>query len=347
MAEAEARMETVEREPVRVAVLGTGAISQVVHLPILSEREDVDVLAVSDRDRPKAEAIATRFGVERVWDDDDAVFDDDDVEAVVICTPNYLHEEQAVAALESGKHVLVERPLALTADGVRTIVSAAEEAGKAVVVGMSHRFRPDVAALRSFVAGGELGEIHAVRGSWLNRKVPLTRSTWRQRPEEAGGGALMDLGVQALDLCLWLVEYPAFDRVVASCHMSDYPVEDAATVMAMTEEGIALTLEVSWNLFAGEDRHFARVMGLEGSGSLPPLEVYKQLGGRPLEVTPRQPRPRGGENPYTNAYRRELDHFVRTVAGEAEAPVPEEQVALMELIEAAYRSDETGREVEL
>lgn len=343
----EVQIESVEREPIRVAVLGTGAISQVVHLPILSEREDVDVVAVSDRDRPKAEAIAGRFDVPRILDDDDEVFADDDVEAVVICTPNHLHEEQAVAALESGKHVLVERPLALTADGVRRIMAAAREAGKAVIVGMSHRFRPDVSALRSFVAGSELGPIHAVRGSWLNRKAPLTRSTWRQRPEEAGGGALMDLGVQALDLCLWLVEYPRFDRVVASCHRSDYPVEDAATVMAVTEEGLALTLEVSWNLFAGEDRHFARVMGLEGSGSLPPLEVYKQLGGRPLDVTPRQPRPRGGENPYTNAYRRELDHFVRTVAGEAEAPLPGEQAELMALIEAAYRSAEEGREVEL
>lgn len=343
----EVQIGSVEREPVRVAVLGTGAISQVVHLPILSEREDVDVVAVSDRDRPKAEAIAGRFDVPRILDDDDEVFADGEVEAVVICTPNHLHEEQAVAGLESGKHVLVERPLALTADGVRRIMAAAREAGKAVIVGMSHRFRPDVSALRSFVAGSELGPIHAVRGSWLNRKVPLTRSTWRQRPEEAGGGALMDLGVQALDLCLWLVEYPRFDRVVASCHRSDYPVEDAATVMAVTEEGLALTLEVSWNLFAGEDRHFARVMGLEGSGSLPPLEVYKQLGGRPLEVTPRQPRPRGGENPYTNAYRRELDHFVRTVAGEAEAPLPGEQAQLMALIEAAYRSAEEGREVEL
>lgn len=344
---AEVHTGSAERDPIRVAVVGTGAISQVVHLPILSEREDVDVLVVSDRDRPKAEAIALRFDVPRVLDDDDEVFADPDVEAVVICTPNHLHEEQTVAALESGKHVLVERPLAFTADGVRRIMAAARKAGKAVIVGMSHRFRPDVTALRSFVAGGELGPIYAVRGSWLNRKVPLTRSTWRQRPEEAGGGALMDLGVQALDLCLWLVEYPSFDRVVASCHRSDYPVEDAATVMATTEEGLALTLEVSWNLFASEDRHFARVMGLEGSGSLPPLEVYKQLGGRPLEVTPRQPRPRGGENPYTNAYRRELDHFVRTVAGEAEAPLPGEQAELMALIEAAYRSADEGREVEL
>jgi predicted dehydrogenase len=75
--------------------------------------------------------------------------------------------------------------------------------------------------------------------------------------------------------------------------------------------------------------------------------VFKQLGGRPIEVTPRQPRPQGGENPYTNAYRRLLDDFVQSVAGRSDAELPREQVALMSFIEAAYRSAEAGREVEL
>jgi predicted dehydrogenase len=125
------------------------------------------------------------------------------------------------------------------------------------------------------------------------------------------------------------------------------PVEDVATLMAETAEGVALTLEVSTRFFAGEDRYYARVMGTEGSGWLPPLEVYKQLGGRPIEVTPRQPRPQGGENPYTNAYRRLLDDFVQSVAGRSDVALPHEQIALMELIEAAYRAAEAGGEVDL
>jgi predicted dehydrogenase len=127
--------------------------------------------------------------------------------------------------------------------------------------------------------------------------------------------------------------------------MGDHDVEDAATLMAEAENGIAFTLEVSSRYFAGEDRYYARVMGTEGSASLPPLEIFKQLGGRPLEVTPRQPRPRGGENPYTNAYRRQLDYFVRAVAGTVDAPLPDEQVALMALIQAAYKAADERREV--
>ncbi|HUP52711.1 MAG TPA: Gfo/Idh/MocA family oxidoreductase [Longimicrobiales bacterium] len=337
---------TERGDPVRLGVIGTGAISQVVHVPIFAEREDVDLVAVADADRHKAEALSQRFGSPLVLTDD-ALIAHDQVEAVVICTPNYLHEEMAIAALEAGKHVFVERPLATTSEGAQRVIDVAEDAGKVLAVGMPHRFRPGVAALRNFIAGGELGDLYAVRGSWMTRLMPGSRHTWRYDRAEAGGGALIDLGVPALDLCLWLVGFPDMKRVSCVTTRVEGTVEDAATLMAESAEGIALTLEVSNRLFASEDRYYARVMGTEGSGSLPPLEVFKQLGGRPIEVTPRQPRPQGGENPYTNAYRRLLDDFVQSVAGRSDAELPREQVALMRFIEAAYRSAEAGREVEL
>jgi predicted dehydrogenase len=333
-------------DPIRVAVIGTGAISQVVHVPIFAEREDVDLVAVADADEHKAEALSERFGVPHVLSADEAI-GRADLDAVVICTPNHLHEQMAIAALEAGKHVFVERPLAITSEGAQRVVDVAEHNGRILVVGMPHRFRPGVAALRNFIAGGELGDLYAVRGSWMTRLMPGSRHTWRYDRAEAGGGALIDLGVPALDLCLWLVGFPATKRVSCITSPGDGSVEDAATLMAELEHGIALTLEVSNRLFAGQDRYYARVMGTEGSGSLPPLEVFKQLGGRPIEVTPRQPRPRGGENPYTNAYRRLLDDFVQSVAGRSDTELPREQIALMSLIEAAYRSAEAGREVEL
>lgn len=330
---------------VRVGLAGTGAVAQLVHLPLLTGRDDVEVVAVSDADDAKARAIGERFGVARVLDDP-GLLADPDVEAILICTPNHLHEAQTVAALENGKHVLVERPLALTSDGCRRVLDAARAAERTVSVGMSHRFRPDVAALRAFVLGGELGRPYAARVAWMNRKVPLRRTTWRQRPDEAGGGALMDLGVQALDLGLWLLDNPTVTRVSAVLTWDEYEVEDAATILAETDDGVAFSVEVSWSLFASEDRHYARVMGADGSGSLPPLEVYKQLGGRPMDVTPRQGPPTEG-NPYVNAYRREIALFLRVVRGEVEGELPEEQVHLMEILEAAYRSAREHREVEL
>jgi predicted dehydrogenase len=334
------------RERIRVGVVGTGAISQIVHAPIFAEREDVDLVALADADKHKAEALSRRFAVARVMEPAELI-EHDGLDAVILCTPNYVHEEMSIAALESGKHVFVERPLASTSQGASRVVEAARRAGRHLVVGMPHRFRPEVSALRSFVAGGELGELYCVRGSWMTRPVLNTRPTWRQNRATAGGGVLIDLGIPALDLCLWLVGFPRMKRVSCVTRKGDYEVESSATLLAESEDGMALTLEVSDRLFAGEDRYSAQVLGTEGSGGFPPLEVYKQLGGRPLEVTPRQPKPRGGENPYTNAYRRLIDEFVRAVAGKIDVRVPEEQVGLMELVEAAYRAAETGREVQL
>jgi predicted dehydrogenase len=337
---------TEGKAPIRAAVVGTGAVSQLMHVPILAERSDVDLVVLADVDVRKARTVADRFQVPEAAEPD-SVFGRDDLDVVVLCTPNHLHEEQAIAALSAGHHVFVERPVALSAEGVERVLEAARAAGTRLVVGLPHRFRPEASALRSYVAGGEMGAVHAVRGIWLTRRVPVMRPTWRQRLEEAGGGALMDLGIPSLDLCLWLIGYPEIRRVNCMTVAGDHEVEDGALLMAESVDGVAITLEVSSRYFAGHDHYHARVMGSEGSGSLPPLEIFKQLGGRPMEVTPRQPRPRGDENPYTNAYRRQLDHFVRAVTGTGDAPLPVEQVHLMRLVEAAYRSAETHREVVL
>lgn len=328
----------------RVAVVGTGAISQVMHIPILSEREDVELSVLADLDVPKAATIAERLGVADALSPDE-VLRREDLDAVVLSTPNGAHEEMAVQALQAGKHVFVERPLALTPEGAERVLAEARRARRHLVVAHPHRFRPEVAALRSFVSGGEMGDLYSVRGSWLTRRIPVARPTWRQDPRQSGGGALMELGVPALDLCLWMTGYRTPRRVACVTIPGDYEVEDAATLLFETDDGVAFTMEVSTRYFAGKDRYYARIMGTEGSGSLPPLEIYKQLGGRPLEVTPRQPRPRGGENPYTNAYRRQIDHFVRAVTGTGEVELPDEQVALMRLIRTAYRAAEEGREV--
>lgn len=334
------------RARVRIGVIGMGAISQVVHVPIFAEREDVELVAMADSDPHKAETLSRRFDVPLVMDAEELI-DIDELDAVVLCTPNRYHEAHAIAALEAGKHVLVERPLALTSKGATRVIESAERAGRVLAVGMPHRFRPEVVALRSFIAGGELGSVYAVCGGWLTRPAPAMRSSWRQDPEISGGGALIDLGIAALDLCLWVIGYPEMKRISCVIGRHGDRVEDSASLMAETTDGVAVTLEVSNRFFAGDDRYYLRVMGSEGSGSLPPLEVFKQLGGRPIEVTPRQPKPRGGESPYMNAYRRLLDDFVRSVAGRGESDLPHEQPALMALVEAAYRAADAGREVEL
>lgn len=339
-------MTAGERRRVRIGVIGTGAASQLMHLPILSERRDVELAAVSDLDDLKARNVARRFGVSRVLDDD-AMVADEGMDGIVICAPSFLHEGFASDCLKAGKHVLVERPLALSAGGVRWVMEAAAEARGGVLLGMAHRYQPDVRALRDAVAEGVLGRPISARVTWLNRAVRRPRGGWRRRALESGGGALMDLGVPALDLALWVMGYPELKRVSAATLGDDADVEEEAHLQAVTRDGATLSLAASWRLHASDDRHQLEVFGSEGSAVLSPLSIFREDAGRTVDVTPRYPTPRGGEALFTNGYRRLLDHFVAVVAGRATAELPAEQTTLMHLIEAAYESAREGCEVEM
>lgn len=332
--------------PLRVGVLGAGAVAQLVHLPLLVDRSDVEVVALADADDHRANTVAERFGVPRVTETELLIVEEE-LDALIICTPNNLHDSMAVAALEAGRHVLVERPFALTPEGCREIVDAADKAGLVAMPGMSHRFRPEVSALRAFALSGELGRIHAGRAAWMNRAIPARRSSWRHRTEQSGGGALMDLGVQAIDLLLWILGQPKITRLTAVASRDEHEVEDAASLMMQTEDGAGLTVEVSWNFFSSEDRHYVRVLGTEGGGELPPLEICKQVGGRPMDVTPEQGVSPDEAKGYMKSYRREHDHFFRSIRGHVSIEPAVDQIQVMEVVRAAYRSIEEGREVTL
>ena len=329
---------------VNIGVLGLGAISQVVHLPILSQLEGVRLMAVCDVDHAKARMIAARFGIPRVPLTDEQVFQSADLDAIVICTPSHLHHSQAKAALQAGKHVLVEKPLALDAETARDVVEVAESAGLSLMVAMNNRYRPDAAALRPFVRGGELGEIFLVRGAWLNRKMRILRPTWRHRRATAGGGALMDLGVQTIDLALWLLDYPSIESIACSIHKSEgFEVEDTAALLMRVDNGCTISLTVGWSLVAERDRQYLRVLGTRGSGAMAPLAVFKELETGMVDVTPRIVP--GRENLYTASYRQEMEHFLACVRGEEKLPVPREQIEIMRLVALAYRSASERREV--
>ena len=331
------------RPPVRVAVLGAGSIAQVVHLPILSRMRGVQVAAVADRDAHTARTIAQRFEVPVVATSFEEVLTDD-IDAVVVCTPSNRHEDQVRAALQAGKYVLCEKPLALTAKGVESLLKE-KGAEERLMVAMNQRFRPDAIALRQFVAGGELGNVYYLRTGWLNRYRPRGR-TWRDRKATAGGGAFMDLGLQMLDVAMWILGYPEPERVTA--HMYAAPeseVEDSAVVVVRLAGDRLVNLECTWNLLAQRDRQYLHLLGSGGSGSLAPLAVFKQMPAGLVEVTPQIPAAR--ENLFTASYRNELAHFVDVVRGERTPDSPREHLVLMRLVEAAYRSATERREIEL
>src|SRR5918912_502958 len=151
---------------VRIGVIGAGAIAQLAHLPVLSKMRGAELAAVCDNDRPKARALADRFGVRDTFTDIEDLLESGQLDAVIVATPNHLHEPHVLSALAAKVHVLCERPLALTARGVERILAAAARADRYVFVGNSHRFRTDVQGLDRYLHGGELGRLAAVRAGW-------------------------------------------------------------------------------------------------------------------------------------------------------------------------------------
>jgi predicted dehydrogenase len=189
-------------QSIRVAVAGCGGIARQYHLRELNRSPAARVVAVADPD-PRARALAANtVGARQYADAHDAIAQPD-VDAVVVCAPNAVHAELAVAALDAGRHLYLEKPLATDVSDGRRVVSAAERAGTVAAVGFAYRFDPLYARARALLREGVLGELREVSTSYEETFAPGGSPPWRQE-RAAGGGALLDLGVHHLDLLSWL-----------------------------------------------------------------------------------------------------------------------------------------------
>jgi predicted dehydrogenase len=329
---------------IRVGVVGAGAIAQLAHLPLLSKMRGAQLVALCDNDRPKARALADRFDVPDVFTDIEDLLEFDELDAVVVATPNHLHEPHVLAALAAKVHVLCERPLSLSARGVERILAAANRVDRKVFVANNHRFRSDVQALDRFLRGGELGKLTGIRAGVYQPRI--RHEGWRTRRAEAGGGAFFDQGLPMVDLAMWLADYPAPVRVWA--HM-DRPrgtaVEESALVTLECDTGVAFTFDISWAYVGYEERWWFETLSSRGSARLAPLRVVKELNAKPTDVSPGGAAAR--ENSFNQSYRAELAHFLSVVSEETPYEAPTDQIILHRVIEAAYSSADEGKEVKL
>ena len=332
-------------DPVRIGVVGAGAIAQLAHLPVLSRMRGVTLVGICDNDRPKARALADRFEIPDVFTDIEDLLESDRLQAIVLATPNHLHEPHVLSAIAAGVDVLVERPLSLTPKGVERVVNAAGRAGRKVLVANNHRFRSDVQALAGFLRGGELGKLTGIRAGAYHQK--RLDQGWRQRRVESGGGAFFDYGLPLLDLALWLSDFPEPERVVA--HMErgagKNAVEDSMVAQLTCSSGEVFNFDVSGAYVGEEERWWFETLSNRGSTRLAPLRVVKLLHGRPTNVSPRGAAAR--ESAFIQSYRAELAHFAAVVTGEAEYEAPIDQVVVHRIMEAMYKSAEEGREIRL
>jgi predicted dehydrogenase len=331
--------------PVRIAVVGAGAISQLAHLPVLAKLRGAELVVLCDNDRAKARALADRFGIPDVFTDIDDLLDYDSVDLAVVATPNHLHEPHVLQLLAAGVDVLCERPLSLTSKGVERILAAATRGDRKVFVANNHRFRSDVQTLVRFLGGGELGKLMGMRAGSYHPRGKV--EGWRLRRQEAGGGVLFEQGFALIDLAMWMADFPAPQRVWAHFDRARgaNAVEESAMVAVECANGANFTFDVSWAYVGQDERWWFETLSTRGSARLAPLRVVKELNGKPVDVSPTGAAAR--ESAFIQSYRAELAHTISVLRGEVEYEAPTDQVIVHRILEAAYKSAEEGKEVRL
>lgn len=249
---------------IRVGIVGCGFIANRKHLPMMSLHEDVEIVAFCDIIKERAVASAKQFGVPdaKVYEDYRELISRDDIGVVHVCTPNSSHSEITVAALNHGKHVMCEKPMAINSAEAKAMLDAAKATGKKLTIGYQNRFRSDSQFIKQICDRGELGDIYLGKAFACRRRgVPI----WGVFMNKAlqGGGPLIDLGTHALDLTLWMMNNyepvtalgSTYDKIgklgspangMGAWDPDEYEVEDSAFGMVKFKNGATVVLEASW-----------------------------------------------------------------------------------------------------
>lgn len=321
----------------RIGIVGLGTMGS-NHASCI-ERAGGTVVAGADVVPQARERFAERFdaAVYEDWTDIYAA----DVDAVVVTVPNAYHEDAAVAALEAGLDVLLEKPVAHDLPSARRVAAAARDAEGFCATGFVLRYYPEVEELLARATNGEFGAISHVEARYL-RRDHVPESGWFIDPDLAGGGALVDVGVHVLDLALAVLDFPTvegvYGRIRNECAALD--VEDSATALARCARGPTISLEVAWAANAAPGRELV-VRGSEGGAHLDLTEGRLLVYGDPERG---EEDPLAVETPDHEWLLPEDRAFVEAV--ERGSPPAygdvEEGVAVQRLVDAIYRSDETG-----
>ncbi|MDB6095007.1 MAG: oxidoreductase [Verrucomicrobia bacterium] len=352
--------KTPKKDRYRIGVIGAGAIG-LDHIRGFQLHPAAEVVAVADTSAERARQAAEEFGLPEAVLDYAKILSRDDIDVVSIALPNYLHAPVALQALRQGKHVLLEKPMATSGRDAALLVAEARKQRRLLMVGQNLRFDPEVQTARQLVTRGVLGDVYHAKTSWSRRSGIPRIGSWFTQRKFSGGGGLYDIGVHALDRCLYVVG--DFDAAAVSGSTfakfgpqqrgdgdwgkseidprRPFDVDDLAVALIKLRSGRTVLLECAWACHQPlADVNGSHLFGTEAGLSLPNLQVF-----------------RNGENGYvTEAIRplpplvhpNRMHHFIDCLLGEATPFVPmEESLAVQRILDAIYRSAQTGREVRL
>lgn len=344
--------------PFRFAIAGAGAIAR-AHIESVKKMEEAELVAVWSRTPERARQVAEAEGVD--WEESlEGLVRRSDVDGVIVCTPSGYHLPPAMAAIEAGKHVIVEKPLEVTVERCRQIVDAAKERGVQVGVIFQSRFAPANQAVYQAVREGRFGRI--VMGDayvkWYRPQSYYDSGAWRGTWELDGGGALMNQAIHAVDLLLWLMGPVESVAAHSACLAHErIEVEDTLAALIQFTSGAMGVIEATTSVYPGYPKRIeihgdkggvvlvddAVASWYENGEESPAEEMLRMYGPKEMSGAASDPMAISFDN-----HQRQLEDFVRAVR-EGRSPLVDgvEGMRAVEVVRAIYRSAQTGERVRL
>ncbi len=347
---------------IKIGIIGTGSISA-SHIKSYLKNDKVEVYALCDINKDRVEAAGKEYGIKRTYTDMDEMLKLKEIDAVSVCTWNSAHAPCTIAALNAGKHVLCEKPMAISAQEAKTMEETAIKNGKLLMIGFVRRFGNDCTVLKDFINKDFLGDIYYAKASYLRRIG--SPGSWFGEKERSGGGPLIDLGVHVIDLVRFLLGNPKpisvygatfhklSDRrnikgkkIYKAAGASDndtFNVEDLASALIRFDNGAVLSIETSFSLNIGEPEGKIELFGTKAGAKLnPDLELYSEINDYLSNISFDAETSLSFEGLFEN----EVNHFVSCLTDQTPCLAPaKDGIEIMKILDAIYESAKTGHEV--
>lgn len=350
-----------DTKKIKIGVIGTGSISN-EHISAYLKNPNVELYAFCDIDAERVKTMAEKYKVEKTFTDMNEMLKLEEIDAVSVCTWNAAHMPCAVAALNAGKHVLCEKPMATTADEARLMKEAAEKNNKLLMIGFVRRYGNDCKILKDFISTDYFGDIYYTKATYLRRNG--NPGGWFGDKSLSAGGPLIDLGVHVIDLVRYLLGNPkpvsiygaTFQKLLNRPNIKevkDYnassqstnvcDVEDLASAMIRFDNGAVLSIEASFSLNIKKDEGKIELFGTKGGAKIDPeLEMYTEVNDYLADVKLNAPTALNFDGLFAN----EINHFVDCVINNTECKSPaQDGIDIMTILDAIYESARTGHEV--
>jgi 1,5-anhydro-D-fructose reductase (1,5-anhydro-D-mannitol-forming) len=339
---------------IKWGVIGAGGIADRRTIPGLLMAQNAELTAVMEINMELAEKLRAKHNAKKAYDNFDRLLADPEIDAVYIASPVIYHKEQAIKAAKAKKHILIEKPVALTADEGEEVAKVCKDEGVLIAVGFMMRYHAYHQKMKEIIDNGELGDVVSCRAQ-LTCWYPDMPGNWRQRKSSSGGGALMDMGVHCIDLIQYVTGGKA-KKVAAfsGTKTFNYEVEDSASVIFEMDNGAYAYVDSNFNIPDAAAKCRFEIYGTRGSmlaeGTISQVEGGKLdvvLSDDALGYDAKQDRvdvsPIEINVEFGNMYTKEIESFSQSILNKSSPEVPaEDALQVQRIVEAAYKSSDNG-----